>query len=156
VREDFQRARDIIYKEGLSGLSRALEQGVPLPAALLAPLTMDVREDGWWRALNSPTSKLRSRRLKPSSPQPPLLKASADCEDETNRPTGTDSWVEVRRAGNGARRSFAAAAFPSDIRQRAKQRLAVLANHTAGGRDRHGSPDDRGRVAEQRKGYRFG
>jgi hypothetical protein len=40
VREDLQRAREIIVKDGFSGLFRALQRGAALPAAvgLLAPL----------------------------------------------------------------------------------------------------------------------
>ena len=44
VREDIQRAREIIARDGLTGLLRALRAGVPLPAAALVPLTSALRE----------------------------------------------------------------------------------------------------------------
>jgi hypothetical protein len=47
VREDVQRAREIIAKDGINGLRRAREQGVALPAdaALLTPLAFGYPEE---------------------------------------------------------------------------------------------------------------
>jgi hypothetical protein len=44
VREDLQRAREILSREGLTGLLRALRAGVALPAAALVPLSAALRE----------------------------------------------------------------------------------------------------------------
>jgi hypothetical protein len=44
VREDVQRARQIIFEEGLTGLFRALKQGVALPAVALAPVAAVLQE----------------------------------------------------------------------------------------------------------------
>jgi hypothetical protein len=47
VRADLQRAREIIAKEGFSGLWTALERGVAIPAVVLAPLmALGAREPG--------------------------------------------------------------------------------------------------------------
>jgi hypothetical protein len=44
VRADIQRAREILGREGLTGLLRALRAGVALPAAALVPLASALRE----------------------------------------------------------------------------------------------------------------
>jgi hypothetical protein len=44
VREDLQRAREIIGREGLVGLLRALRAGVALPAAVAVPLAAALRD----------------------------------------------------------------------------------------------------------------
>ena len=44
VREDVQRAREIISRDGLTGLLRALRSGVALPAAAMVPLASALRD----------------------------------------------------------------------------------------------------------------
>jgi hypothetical protein len=47
VRQDIQRARRIIAREGFSGLFRALKRGVALPAAVMAPTLAEfLQEEG--------------------------------------------------------------------------------------------------------------
>jgi hypothetical protein len=44
VRKDIQLARDIVSREGVSGLYRAMRAGAPLPAVALLPLASLLQE----------------------------------------------------------------------------------------------------------------